>query len=88
MTTTKGVFHEWQVQELTAAVDTNYVNEGADWSYVNPSATTRLGNYHQISAQAAQVSKTLEVVDKAGRDKEAAYVKILKGINYEFSAAA
>jgi len=30
----------------------------------------------------------LEVVDKAGRDKEAAYVKILKGINYEFSAAA
>lgn len=77
-----------QVQELTAAVDTNYVNEGADWSYVNPSATSRFGNYHQISAQAAQVSKTLEVVDKAGRDKEAAYVKILKGINYEFSAAA
>ena len=69
-----------QVQELTAAVDTNYVNEGADWSYVNPSATSRFGNYHQISAQAAQVSKTLEVVDKAGRDKEAAYVKILKGI--------
>ncbi len=78
--TTKGVFHEWQVQELTAAADDNYVNEGADWSYVNPTATTRLGNYHQISAQAAQVSGTLDVVDKAGRDKEAAYVKILKGI--------
>ena len=80
METTKGVFHEWQVQELTAAADDNYVNEGADWSYVNPTATTRLGNYHQISAQAAQVSGTLDVVDKAGRDKEAAYVKILKGI--------
>ena len=40
--TTKAVFEEWQVQELTAASDTNYVNEGADWSYVNPTATTRL----------------------------------------------
>jgi len=78
--TTSGIFHEWQVQELAAAVNTNYVNEGADWSYVNPSATTRLGNYHQISAQAAQVSNTLEVVDKAGRDRESAYVKVLKGL--------
>ena len=78
--TTSGIFHEWQVQELAAAVDTNYVNEGADYSYVNPSATTRLGNYHQISVQAASVSNTLDVVDKAGRDRETAYVKVLKGI--------
>lgn len=70
--TTKGIFHEWQVQELAAAVDTNYVNEGADYSYANPSPTTRLGNYHQISVQAASVSNTLDVVDKAGRDKETA----------------
>ena len=41
---TKAVYHEWQVQELAAASDTNYVNEGADYSYVNPTATTRLGN--------------------------------------------
>tara|TARA_R110002153_G_scaffold35081_4_gene104506 strand:+ start:1572 stop:2522 length:951 start_codon:yes stop_codon:yes gene_type:complete len=78
--TTKGVFHEWQVQELAAAVDTNHVNEGADYSYVNPTVTTRLGNYHQISVQAASVSGTLDAVDKAGRDKETAYVKVLKGI--------
>ena len=78
--TTKAVFHEWQVQELSAAVDTNYVNEGADYSYVNPTVTTRLGNYHQISVQAASVSGTLDAVDKAGRDKETAYVKVLKGI--------
>ena len=64
--TTSGIFHEWQVQELAAAVDTNYVNEGSDYSFVNPSATTRLGNYHQISVQAASVSNTLDVVDKAG----------------------
>ena len=78
--TTKGIFHEGQVQELAAAVDTNYVNEGADYSYANPSPTTRLGNYHQISVQAASVSNTLDVVDKAGRDKETAYVKVLKGL--------
>ncbi len=78
--TTKGIFHEWQVQELAAAVDTNYVNEGADYSYVNPTATTRLGNYHQISVQAASVSNTLDVVDKAGRDRESAMIKVLKGI--------
>ena len=78
--TTKGIFHEWQVQELAAAVDPNYVNEGADYSYANPSPTTRLGNYHQISVQAASVSNTLDVVDKAGRDKETAYVKVLKGL--------
>lgn len=78
--TTKGIFHEFQVQELAAAVDTNYVNEGADYSYVNPNPTVRHGNYHQISVQAASVSNTLDVVDKAGRDKETAMVKVLKGI--------
>ena len=80
METTKGVFHEWQVSELAAAVDTNYVNEGADYSYVNPTATTRLGNYHQISAQAASVSGTLDVVDKAGRERETKFVQIQKAI--------
>jgi hypothetical protein len=30
--------------------------------------------------QAASVSNTLDVVDKAGRDKETAYVKVLKGL--------
>ena len=74
------MYYEWQVQELAAAVDTNHVNEGADFSYVNPTATTRVGNYHQISVQAASVSNTLDIVDKAGRDKETAYVKVVKGL--------
>ena len=78
--TTKGITAEWQVQELASAVSTNYVNEGADYSYVNPSATTRLGNVHQIFAQSASVSNTLDTVDSAGRERETAYVKILKGL--------
>lgn len=80
MEVTKAVFHEWQVSELAAAVDTNYVNEGADFSYVNPTPTTRLGNYHQISAQAAQVSGTLDAVSLAGRAKESAFIKIQKSL--------
>ena len=56
------------------------MNEGADYSYVNPTATTRLSNVHQIAAQAASVSNTLDVVDKAGRDRETAYVKVIKGL--------
>jgi len=78
--TVNGVTTEWQVQELAAAVDTNYVNEGADYSYANPTATSRLTNICQISVQAASVSNTLDAVDKAGRDKETAYVKVLKGL--------
>ena len=69
---TKSVTHEWQVQELAAASATNYNTEGAAFSCTNPTATTRLGNVHQIFVQAASVSNTLEVVDKAGRDREVA----------------
>jgi len=78
--TTKGITHDWQVQELAAAVDTNSVSEGADYSYVNPQVTTRMSTVHQISMQAASVSNTLDTVDTAGRDKETAYVKVLKGL--------
>ena len=78
--TGNGVFVEWQVQELAAAVATNYQNEGADATYDTPTATSRLGNYMQISQKDAAVSGTLDAVDKAGRDKEVAYQKVLKGL--------
>ncbi len=78
--TTRGIITEWQVQELASAVDDNHASEGADFSYTNPSPTTRLTNVHQIAVQAASVSNTLDTVDKAGRDKETAYVKVNKGI--------
>lgn len=77
--TTAAIFTEWQVQELAAASASNAVNEGADASYATPTPTVRLGNYHQISQKAVSVSGTLEAVDKAGRAKETAYQKILKG---------
>ena len=78
--TSNGIFTEWQVQELAAASATNFVNEGADASIGTPTATSRLGNYHQISVAAVAVSKTLDAVEKAGRDKELAYQKVLKSL--------
>jgi hypothetical protein len=77
--TTNAIFTEWQVQELAAASASNAVNEGADASYATPTPTTRLGNYHQISQKAVSVAGTLEAVDKAGRESEIAYQKVLKG---------
>lgn len=75
---TNAIYSEWQVQELASAVATNYVNEGADATYATPTPTTRLGNYHQISTKPVSVTGTLEAVDKAGRDSEVAFQKILK----------
>ena len=78
--TGNGVFVEWQVQELAAAVDNNHVNEGADAAGDDATPTSRFGNYMQISVKDAQISGTLDAVDKAGRDKETAYQKVLKGL--------
>ena len=78
--TTNGVFYEWQVQELAAAATDNHVNEGADASFATPTATSRLGNYHQISVKDFAISGTLESVDKAGRERESAYQTVLKGL--------
>jgi len=78
--TTKAINHEFLVQELAAAVDTNAQNEGADYSYTDPEALVRLGNIHQIATKAGSVSGTLDAIDKAGRDRETAFVKVSKGL--------
>jgi len=75
-----GIFTEWQIQELAATDTTNFVAEGADMSDTGVTATARLGNYHQISQKGYVISKTLEQVDKAGRAKEVAYQRVLKGL--------
>ena len=78
--TSNGIFTEWQVQELASASATNYVNEGANATFATPTATARFGNYHQISVKDVAVSGTLEAVDKAGRDREMAYQRVLKSL--------
>lgn len=74
------VFVEWQTQDLAAASTTNFATEGADISTTAATPTSRLGNYHQISQKAYAVSNTLEAVDKAGRESEINYQKVLKSL--------
>jgi len=79
-TSSNAVFVEWQTQELAAAATDNHASEGADISTVAATPTVRLGNYHQISQKAYAVSNTLESVDKAGRESEVNYQKVLKSL--------
>ena len=71
---------DWLVQELAAAVANNFVAEGADASYATPTQAVRFSNVTQISQKDAAVSGTLDSVDTAGRDRETAYQKVLKGL--------
>lgn len=64
---------EWQTDSLASADTSNKHLEGDDASFTTPSATTRVGNYTQISRKTLILSGTLEEVDKAGRRSELAY---------------
>jgi hypothetical protein len=70
--------HEWQVDAIGNASTANAQVQGDEFSYSDPTATTRVGNFTQISTRTAQVSNTLEAVQKAGRDKEMAYQMALQ----------
>lgn len=69
----RGTFHEWQTDSLAAATADNITIEGDDATTNTASPTTRLGNYTQISDKVARVSRTHEIVNKAGRKGAMAY---------------
>lgn len=69
----KATFHEWQTDSLADVSTTNAALEGGDITVASSTATTRIGNYCQISTASVAVSGTQEVVDKAGRKSEMAY---------------
>jgi hypothetical protein len=75
-TDVKNTYFEWQ-QDALASVDTaNAQLEGDDvdsGTLQAATATTRIGNYVQISRKTAIVSGTMEATDRAGRNKEMAY---------------
>jgi len=72
-TTATGTKHEWQKDALAAASGTNAQIEGADAVTDAVTATTRLFNYSQISDKVPRVTRTQDIVNKAGRAKEMAY---------------
>lgn len=73
-----GRFVEWQTDALAAAAN-NAQLEGDDVSsFTAVVPTTRWGNYCQISTKNFVISRTENIVDKAGRAKEIDYQTIKK----------
>lgn len=68
-------YFEWQVDQLAGAVTTNAQFDGDDVVATTDSrtATTRVGNYTQISRKIIEVSGSVEAVDKAGMKTYLAY---------------
>jgi hypothetical protein len=76
----RAVKHEWQTDTLASASDGNARVEGSDATGDAITSTSRLDNLCQISSKTVIVSGTQEVVDKSGRDSEAAY-QVAKAAN-------
>jgi len=66
-------YFEWQTDALAAASGTNYHAESAAAGTAATTATTRLGNYTQISKKVVEVSGTQETVNNAGKKSEMAH---------------
>jgi hypothetical protein len=76
-----GTYHEWQTEGLASPNANNAQLEGDDISTLDaPNLTTRVGNYCQIVRKTGGVSRTEELVRKAGRTSEMNRQKTLKGI--------
>lgn len=77
--TATATLHEWQTDSLATASATNAVIEGDDATTDASTATTRLGNYTQISDKVPRVTGTQRAVDSAGRADEFAYQIMKRG---------
>ena len=71
---------EWQTETLATPDTANNQPEGNDWTYQAQSATTRVGNYAQISDKRIIVSRTQDMTDKAGRKSELAHYVAKAGV--------
>jgi hypothetical protein len=68
-------FHEWQTDSLQSANAGNKMIDGDDATLAAQVATQRLGNHLQIFNGAIGVSRRANIVKKAGRATEMAYLK-------------
>jgi hypothetical protein len=68
-------FHEWQTDALGAASASNKMIDGDDVTLDAQTATLRLGNHLQIFNGSVGVSRRANIVKKAGRGAEMAYLK-------------
>lgn len=68
-------YHEWQRDALATANKDNALIDGDDVTLDAQTATERVGNYMQIFAKKPGVSRRANIVKKAGRGSEMAYIK-------------
>ena len=68
-------FHEWQTDVLGSASASNKMIDGDDVTLDAQVATVRLGNHLQIFNGTVGVSRRANIVKKAGRGAEMAYLK-------------
>ena len=73
--TATSVFHEWQRDALGAANANNAMIDGDDATLDAQVSTDRVGNHLQIFSKKPGVSRRANIVKKAGRGAELAYVK-------------
>lgn len=68
-------FHEWQTDSLQSADPANKMIDGDDATLQAQTPTLRLGNHLQIFNGTVGVSRRANIVKKAGRTMELAYLK-------------
>ena len=68
-------FHEWQTDALGSANAANKMLDGDDVTLDAQNATVRIGNHLQIFNGTVGVSRRANIVKKAGRSSELAYLK-------------
>ena len=68
-------FHEWQTDALGSANAANKMLDGDDVTLDAQNATVRIGNHLQIFNGSIGVSRRANIVKKAGRGAEMAYLK-------------
>ena len=73
--TATNTYHEWQRDSLATANKDNALIDGDDVTLDSQTATERVGNYMQIFAKKPGVSRRANIVKKAGRGAEMAYIK-------------
>ena len=76
----KNTIFDWLVIELAAPDVANKQPEGFEVNAYSATKPTRFNNNTQILAKAWAVSRTMDVVDTAGRAKERRFQQVLKGL--------
>ena len=73
--TATSTFHEWQRDSLASANANNAMIDGDDTALNAQTATERVGNHLQIFSKVIGTSRRANLIKKAGRASEQAYLK-------------